>query len=326
MEKRERSIQEKLWDAARRNSGQGVRRMIAMGADPMEPNRAGLNAVELAAWKNAPSAARELFAAGARPENPAKKNSLLASYIAYMDEACVEVYIGAGANPAKVGADGLSPLMASARSSKPGVVARLLKDPRVASASHLNLINGDKGDGMTALDYAVFYENPEAVREMLRAGAAIETVEAPSMLGAGKPRRRGRSALNVACVYEFNPNLCMAKMLIDAGADLNFINGSGETPVEWATQSFGAEQALLTGRQDPQIHELLEKKLMLLLASGAEIAPAGPGSLAKIERERGLEMAGLVKRIALGMMEKKAIGEACGGGALDRDPKQSARL
>lgn len=330
MEKRERSVQEKLWDAVRRNSGLGVRRMIALGGDPMEPNKAGLNAVELAAWKNAPAAARELFAAGALPENPAKKSRVLASYIAYMDEACLEIFISAGANPAEAGEHGRSPLMDSARSSKPGVIARLLRDPRVALASHLNLSN-DSRDNMTALDYAVFYNNPAAVRELLRAGAAIESIESPSGLHAGKPPRGKRSALrrsalSIACIYEDDPNLPIAKMLISAGADLNFINTAGETPLEWATQSFGAEQARLTGQQDPHVQELLEKKIMLLLSSGATLSTTGPGSLEKIERERGKAMAGLVKRIALSMVEEKALKEACGGAGSGRDSKSAARL
>ena len=323
MEKRELSVQEKLWDAVRRNSELGVRRMIARGADPMEPNKAGLNAVELAAWKNAPLAARELFAAGALPENPAKKSSVLASYVAYMDEACMDVFIEAGANPAETGEDGISPLMDSVRSSKLGVIARLLRDSRVALGSHLNSINGD---GMTALDYAVFYDNPAAVHELLQAGAAIETIESPSGLHAGRPPRGKRSALNVACIYEDDPNLPIAKMLISAGADLNFVNQAGETPLEWATQSFGAEQARLTGQQDPQVQAVLEKKVMLLLSSGATLSTAGPGSLEKIERERGASMAGLVKRIALSMMEERALKEACRGARSERDSKPAARL
>lgn len=325
MEKRELSVQEKLWDAVRRNSGLGVRRMIARGADPMEPNKAGINAVELAAWKNAPAAAMELFAAGALPENPAKKSGVLGSYIAYMDEACLDIFIKAGANPAGASEGGRSALMDSARISKPGVIARLLKDPRVALASHLNLTN-DNGDNMTALDYAVFYDNPAAVRELLRAGAAIESIESPSVLHAGTPPRGRRSALNVACIYEEDPNLPIAKMLISAGADLNFVNRAGETPLEWATQSFGAEQARLTGQQDPQVQAVLERKVMLLLSSGATLSTAGPGSLEKIERERGASMAGLVKRIALSMMEERALKEACRGARSERDSKPAARL
>lgn len=94
-------------------------------------------------------------------------------------------------------------------------------------------VNAAQVDGMTALHWAVWHDDPTLVRKLLRAGAKATVAN-----------RYGVTPLSIACT---NGNAGIAKQLLDAGADANSTLRGGETALMTAAR---------TGKLDV-VHSLL---------------------------------------------------------------------
>lgn len=95
--------------------------------------------------------------------------------------------------------------------------------------------NGAQVDGMTALHWAVWFEQLDLTRELLAAGA-----------NAAASNRYGVRPLSLACT---NGNTALVEILLDAGADPNASLPGGETPLMTAAR---------TGRIEP-VHTLVSR-------------------------------------------------------------------
>jgi len=94
-------------------------------------------------------------------------------------------------------------------------------------------VNAPQADGMTALLWAAYHDNPEMVDRLLGAGAKV-----------GAANRYGVTALSLACT---NGDAAMVLRLLKAGADANGALPGGETPLMTTarTGSLAAVKALI---------------------------------------------------------------------------------
>ena len=100
-------------------------------------------------------------------------------------------------------------------------------------------LNVPQADGMTALHWAVYYDDTDLAQLLVRAGADVKAVN-----------RYGVAPLTIACI---NGNGKIVEMLLDAGADPNTKLPGGETALMTAAR---------TGRTGP---------LTALLSHGADV-------------------------------------------------------
>jgi ankyrin repeat protein len=84
-------------------------------------------------------------------------------------------------------------------------------------------VNAAQPDGMTALHWAAYHDEAEAVRLLVRAGASVKAAN-----------RYGVTPLSLACT---NGNAAMADVLLGAGADPNAALPGGETPLMTAART-----------------------------------------------------------------------------------------
>ncbi|MEM7473608.1 MAG: ankyrin repeat domain-containing protein [Planctomycetota bacterium] len=117
-------------------------------------------------------------------------------------------------------------------------------------------INDAQVDGMTALHWAVFYDQNDLVRRLLGRSA--------------DPRlenRYGVTALSIACQ---NGNAQIVKALLEAGADPNAQLQGGETPLMTAARTGKLEPVLLLLKHGAELEKTERKKQTALMWAAAE--------------------------------------------------------
>jgi ankyrin repeat protein len=94
-------------------------------------------------------------------------------------------------------------------------------------------VNAGQPDGMTALHWAAYHDDPEIAELLLRAGASVKAAN-----------RYGVTPLSLACT---NGDAAMVELFLNAGADPNASLPGGETPLMTAarTGSLASVKALL---------------------------------------------------------------------------------
>ncbi len=104
-------------------------------------------------------------------------------------------------------------------------------------------INSLSGDGFTALHFACFFQQPEAVRLLLDAGAAVDVVAANPM--KVMPLHSAASARNLEA----------ARMLLEHGAPVNARQHGGWVPIHSAAQNGDRAmvELLLQHKADPKL-------------------------------------------------------------------------
>jgi len=80
-----------------------------------------------------------------------------------------------------------------------------------------------QADGMTALHWAVWHDNPEATALLTKHGADVSA-----------PNKYGVTPLSIACT---NANSAIITQLVDAGADVNAAQPGGESPLMTAART-----------------------------------------------------------------------------------------
>ncbi len=95
-------------------------------------------------------------------------------------------------------------------------------------------MNAPQADGMTALHWAVYHDDPQMAEQLLRAGASVKAAT-----------RYGVTPLSLACT---NGGDVLVEMLLKAGADPNLALPGGETPLMTAarTGALGSVKALVS--------------------------------------------------------------------------------
>ena len=142
-------------------------------------------------------------------------------------------------------------------------------------------VNAQQGDGATALAWAAYHDDEEAIDLLLRAGAD------PSAAN-----EYGVAPLHLACT---NRNGSIIAKLIAAGADANGAKWNGATPLMTCakTGATAGVQTLLAGGANPNVKETREEQTPLMWAAAKGHADIVIGLI-----EHGADVAAKSKLIA----------------------------
>ena len=274
-----------LVDAAKNRDWEEVRSLLEQGADPAVTAPDGVTALHWASYWDDVETAELLIRDGA-DVNAANDLGATPLWSASLNGsvAMVRTLLGAGADPSAALLAGETPVMTAARTGSAEVVELILAagaDPNVSATR-----------GQTALMWAVSQQHPEAVQALLDNGAEVHArSESWSQVMAVPPHSApsnqqpvphgGNTALLFAARVG---DLSSARLLADAGADVNDADAWGASATVLATHSGFGElvEFLLDEGADPSAAEAgfsalhvaimrrSEDLVRLLLAHGAD--------------------------------------------------------
>jgi len=240
----------RLADAAQRSDRDAIRTLIQQKADLNAPQADGMTALHWAARQNDLETVQTLIKAGAKVDI-ATRYGVTPFYLACVNgnAAMIDVFLKAGVNPNTANPGGETALMTATRTGNVDAIKLLIDRGAVVNAK-------EEVRGQTALMWAVLENHPDAVKLLLGKGADINAQTALVIpdgvtadpqgtsgdIGAHGPgiyRPRAvpapsgaMTALNFAAR---EGNLEMARILIDAKADINLPSANGSTPLVVAT-------------------------------------------------------------------------------------------
>src|SRR5438128_1511373 len=121
-------------------------------------------------------------------------------------------------------------------------------------------VNAAQADGMTALHWAVYNDDVDTARLLVRSGANVNSAN-----------RYGVPPLSLACT---NGNADLVKLLLDAGADANASLQSGETVLMTAARAGNVEvvKALLALGATPNARERRDQTALMWAAAEGHAA------------------------------------------------------
>jgi ankyrin repeat protein len=259
----------KLVDAVKRQDQTAVTALIKGGANVNAALPDGATVLHWAAYNDDLPMAEALITAGA---NVGAVNQLGVTPLHLAcgngSAAMVELLLKAGADPNGGTAGRETPVMTAARVGQPAVMKQLLAKGGNASAS-------EASRGQTALMWAAAQRHPDVVQLLLSAGANVkarttvpprrgrgmvvsEVAAPPTALparGAGAEGSNGFTALLFAAR---SGDIESAKLLLDAGADINGLSADGMSPLLLSTQRAFPKfaQFLLDKGADPNLANL----------------------------------------------------------------------
>ena len=225
-----------LIQAARDADWESVRSLIERGADVTANAPDGATALHWASYWDDVETAALVIRAGA-DVNAANDLGTTPLWVASLNgsTSMVETLLEAGADPNAALLSGEVPVMTAARTGNPRVVERLLAagaDPN-ASATR----------GQTALMWAVSQRHSDVVGVLLEYGADIHArSEAWGLIMAVPPHTRNQqnvtSGGNTALTFAARVgDLASARMLVNAGADVNDTDARGVSVMVLAAHS-----------------------------------------------------------------------------------------
>ncbi len=245
-----------LVEAAKERDWDGVRRMLAEHADVNATAPDGASVLHWASYWDQVDVAELLIAAGADP-NAANDLGATPLWNASMNGSAsmARLLLRAGANPNAALVSGESPVMTAARTGAPDVLELLLTAGAEPDA------RGTRGQ--TALMWAASQSHPETVRVLLAHGADVSArSDTWSQVMAVPPHadpanqqdvpHGGNTALLFAARVG---DVTSARLLLDAGADVDATDASGLSAVDLAAHSgFSDLVTLLLDRgADPDV-------------------------------------------------------------------------
>ncbi len=243
-------------DAAKQRDWEVVRRLVSEHADVNATAPDGSSALHWASYWDEVDVADLLIRAGA-DANAVNDLGATPLWNASMNgsAAMVRILLRAGANPNAALLSGESPVMTAARTGAPVVLELLLAaggDPNARGTR-----------GQTALMWAASQLHPEAVRVLLEHGADVHArTDTWSQVMAVPPHadpanqqdvpHGGNTALLFAARVG---DVASARLLLDAGADVNATDAWGLSPIALAAHSGFAElvELLVERDADPDV-------------------------------------------------------------------------
>jgi ankyrin repeat protein len=274
-----------LIEAARSSSADVVRRLLREKADVNATTGDGTTALHWASYRDDLESADLLIEAGANV-NAANDLGATPLWTASLNRsaAMVRRLLEAGANANAALLLGETTLMVAARSGNPEIVELLLS--RGAN------VNARAARGQTALMWAVAQKHPDVVRVLLAHGADVHArsdswsqVEAVSPHGHPEYNRAIPYGNNTPLMFAARAgDLASAKLLVDAGANVNDQDARGVSVVTLAAHSgyLDLVEFLLDKGADPNasaagfapLHEAIMRRdeplVRALLAHGAD--------------------------------------------------------
>ena len=244
-----------LADAAKRQDGAALRALLRGGADVDRPQGDGATALHWAAYRDDVETVGLLLASGAAVD-PANVLGVTPLWLAANNgsPAAVEALLASGADPNRALPSGETPLMTASRTGSAGAVRALLSrraDPHAREHAH----------GQTALMWAAAQGHPEVVRLLLASGARVDDRSKVYPQVVSSSGNADRSGVFEVMQGGYTPLLfaarrggvASARLLVDAGADVDTAAASGTSPLVVAAHSgHGALAAfLLSAGADP---------------------------------------------------------------------------
>lgn len=244
-----------LIDAVRSGSLDRLRSALTAGVNVNAPQGDGATALHWAAHRNDVAAADLLLRAGAAV-NAANDLGVTALWLASVNgsDAMVKRLLEAGANPSLAIESGETPLMAAARSGSAAAVALLAsRGADLNAREHIR--------GQTALMWAADQRHPDVVRALIQAGADVQirsrvwrqlenTAGNTNPTGDFEMEHGGSTALFFAVR---RGDVESARILLDAGANVNDTNAAGASALVVAAHSDQGDvgELLLARGADP---------------------------------------------------------------------------
>ncbi len=242
-------------DAAKQQDWAVVQELLRGGADVNLSQGDGATALHWAVYWDARDAAQLLISSGAAVD-AANDLGVTPLWLAANNGSAhmVEALLVAGAGVNTALPSGETPLMTASRAGNEAAVRALLArgaDPHARESAH----------GQTALMWAVAQRHPEVVRALLASGARVDDrshayPQVVSSSGNADPKgvfevqQGGYTPLLFAARQG---DLASARLLVEAGADVNEPAASGTTPLVVAAHSGHGELAafMLEAGADP---------------------------------------------------------------------------
>jgi uncharacterized protein len=240
----------RIADAAQRSDREAVRTLIQQKADLNAAQSDGMTALHWAARQNDLDTVHVLIKAGAKVD-VVTRYGVTPFYLACVNgnAAMIDTFLKAGVNPNSANPGGETALMTATRTGNIDAMKLLIDRGAIVNAK-------EEVRGQTALMWSVLENHPAAATLLIQKGADINAQTAVVIpdgttgepqgtsgdIGAHGPgiyRPRaipapsgGMTALNFAAR---EGNMEMARILLDAKADINLPSANGSTPLIVAT-------------------------------------------------------------------------------------------
>ena len=246
-------------DALKVGDIEAARSLVALGADVNVIQGDGATALHWAAHRDDHEGARLLIDAGANV-NAANELGATPLWLGAINGSSdmLELLLKAGASPNVSLSMGETPLMAAARSGNAITVKLLLE-----SGADVTTTEGEKGQD--ALMWAVAQQHAEVARELIDYGANLNArskvwYQLENTAGNTNPIGNFRMAHGGSTPLMFaarSGNVDVARVLIEAGADVNDTEASGASALVIATHSGHGSlaQFLVENGADPNAAE-----------------------------------------------------------------------
>jgi ankyrin len=272
-----------LADAVMKGDRESVRTLLQRKVDVNAPQVDGMTALHWAARQNDIETVQTLLKAGAKADR-ATRYGVTPIYIASLNgnAAVLDVLLRAGVNPNSANPGGETALMTATRTGSVDAV-RLLID----RGANVNAKEGTRGQ--TALMWAVLENHPDVVRLLMDKGADVnaqtlvvipdgitaEPTATSGNIGANGPgfyRSRAvpapSGAMSPLLFAAREGNLPMARILVDAKADVNLPSANGSPAIVVAITNNHIQLALflLEKGADPNAADKFWKRTPLYAA------------------------------------------------------------
>ena len=246
-----------LIEAARQDDAEAVRVAIANGADPGSRQADGATALHWSVYRQDLEMTQALLAASA-DVNAANRLGAAPLFVAAESghSETIELLLVAGADPNLALPMGETPLMTAARVGAAAGVRHLIE-----AGADVNAV--EQSRGQTALMWAAAQGHREVARELIAAGAELEARSKirPRLMYADASNGGAFDQGIIEQLGGFSPLLFaarnghggVARLLLEAGAEIDSAAGNGASPLVVATHSghFTLARRLLDAGADP---------------------------------------------------------------------------
>lgn len=247
-----------LIEAARHQDAEAVAVLLDGGADPDARQADGATALHWAAFRQDPEMAALLIEAGA-DVNAVNRLGASALFVAAEGghAGLIELLLAAGADPNLSLPMGEAPVMTASRTGSAAGVRHL-----IAAGADVNAV--ERSRGQTALMWAAAQGHMEVARELISAGAELEarSTVRPRLMYADASNGGAFDQGIVERLGGYSPLLFaarnghggVARLLIEAGAEIDGVAGNGASPLVVATHSghYVLARRLLDQGADPE--------------------------------------------------------------------------
>jgi ankyrin repeat protein len=275
----EGKLGQELFMAIGQENLDGVKSLLAHGADPNARNSLQMTPLLIAAGVGQVPVVDALLQAGAKLDESTIYGTPLTFAAMAGRTPVVKLLLDQGANPSTQRPDGISVLMLAARGGDPEMVSELLR--RKVD------VNTKDNDGATALIYAAREGQMDAGRLLMSSGAAVDAADSHRW-----------TPLTYAAV---NGHADFVKLLLEKGANANARDAKGRTPLI-LTAAYGDHpdvlRALAEGGADLRATDSRHQTALSLAAA------RGHAESAAFLRERGTELAPAADSLPYGTPEK----------------------